>query len=349
MASGRTGTRSAKPQWFGQLATFGRADLRKSITQIFTTLVPYVALLALMFLTIRQGLPYVLTLGLGVVAAGFLVRTFILFHDCCHGSFFASRRANRILGTITGILTFTPYEEWRLAHSRHHATAGDLDNRGHGDVYTMTVEEYRDAPLWMQVGYRLFRHPLVMLGFGPVWVFLLSQRITPRGAGKGARISTWVTNAALLAIAVAATLTIGLRTYVLIQLPVILMAAAAGIWLFYVQHNFEGVYWARHEEWDSLRAAMEGSSYYKLPKVLQWFTGSIGLHHIHHLRATIPNYHLQPAYDAIPEVQTVRPLTLRRSLKSLSLRLYDEEAGKMVGFRAARRGAKPESDIRSNS
>jgi acyl-lipid omega-6 desaturase (Delta-12 desaturase) len=337
MAPRKTETRSARPKWLAQLAPFGRADRRKAVTQILTTLIPYAALLTLMYVTMQQGLPYLVTLGLGVVAAGFLIRTFIIFHDCGHGSFLASRRANRIVGTITGILTFTPYEEWRLAHARHHATAGDLDQRGQGDVYTMTVEEYREAPRWMQIGYRLFRHPVIMLGFGPFWVFLISQRFTPRGAGKGARIGTWITNAALLAIAGAAALTIGLRTYVLIQLPVIVMAAAAGIWLFYVQHNFEGVYWARHDEWDPLRAALEGSSYYKLPKLLQWFSGSIGLHHIHHLRATIPNYHLQPAYDAIPEARAVRPLTLRNSLKSLSLGLYDEQAGKLVSFREASR------------
>ena len=339
MASGKTRTRSARPKWVAQLKSFGRADSRKATVQIITTLLPYAGLLALMYVTIQQGLPYLVTLAVGVVAAAFLVRTFIIFHDCCHGSFFASRRANLILGTITGILTFTPYDDWRLAHAKHHATAGDLDNRGYGDVYTMTVEEYRAAPRWKQIGYRFFRHPVVMLGFGPPSVFLLKQRVPLRSAGKAAQGSVWITNAALLLIAVVATLTIGLRTYVLIQLPVILMAGTAGIWLFYVQHNFEGVYWARHEEWDPLRAALEGSSYYKLPKVLQWFSGSIGLHHIHHLRATIPNYHLQPAYDAIPEAQDVRPLTMRGSLKSLSIRLYDERAEKMVGFREAARAS----------
>jgi acyl-lipid omega-6 desaturase (Delta-12 desaturase) len=207
-----------------------------------------------------------------------------------------------------------------------------LDKRGIGDVYTMTVAEYRDAPWWKRLGYRLMRYPLVMFGLGPFVMFVLSQRITPRGAGKAARISTWVTNLALLAIAAVAWLTIGLRTYVLIQLPVMVMAATAGLWLFYVQHQFQGVYWARQGEWDPLRAALEGSSYYKLPKLLQWFSGNIGLHHIHHLRATIPNYHLQAAYDAIPAAQAVKPLTLRRSLKSLALRLYDEDTGQMVGF-----------------
>jgi acyl-lipid omega-6 desaturase (Delta-12 desaturase) len=332
MGSGTAAKRSSRPEWLAQLAAFGRADSRKAITQILTTLVPYAVLWAVMIVTMQHGLPYVLTLGLAVVAAAFLVRTFIIFHDCTHGSFLESRRANRIVGTLTGILTFTPYGEWRQAHIRHHGTAGDLDNRGHGDVYTMTVEEYQAAPWWLRLGYRLFRHPLVMLGFGPIWVFLLSQRFTPRGAGKEARISTWITNAALLVIAGVAALTIGLRAYVLIQLPVIMIAAAGGIWLFYVQHQFEGVYWARHTEWDPLRAALEGSSYYKLPKLLQWFSGHIGLHHVHHLRPTIPNYHLQAAYDAVPEVQAVRPLTPRSSLRSLSLRLYDERAGKLVGF-----------------
>jgi len=325
-----------RPAWFAQLTTFGRADRRKAIGQILTTLLPYAGLWAAMIVTMQRGLPYAVTLGLAVVAAGFLVRVFIIFHDCCHGSFFAVREANRILGTITGILTFTPYEEWRLSHARHHVTAGDLDNRGTGDVRTMTVEEYRAAPRLERLAYRLFRHPLVMFGLGPFFVFVVSQRFTPKGASRAARVGTWLTNAALLCIGAVAALTIGLRTYLLIQLPVLLIAATAGVWLFYVQHQFDGVYWARHEAWDPIRAALEGSSYYRLPKVLQWFSGNIGLHHIHHLRATIPNYHLQAAYDAIPAVQAVHPLTLRGSLKCLTLRLWDEQAQRLVSFRELR-------------
>ncbi len=336
MASESIAGRKARPSWFTQLAAFGRADRRKALIQILTTLIPYAGLWAAMVVTVRQRLPYVLTLGLAVVAAGFLVRTFILFHDCCHGSFFTSRRANRIFGILTGILVFTPFDAWRLAHAGHHATAGDLDRRGTGDVFTMTVAEYRAASWWKRLGYRFFRHPLVMFGIGPFFLFVLSQRIMVKGAGKGARASLWIANVGLLLILVLAALTIGLPAYVMIQLPVIMMAGTVGIWLFYVQHQFEGVYWARHTAWDPLLAALEGSSYYQMPKLLQWFSGNIGLHHVHHLRATIPNYHLQAAYDAIPALQAVQPLTLRRSLKSLTLRLWDEQGGRLVGFREAR-------------
>lgn len=322
----------SRPDWFSELATYGRADRRKAIGQLINTLVPYAALWAVMILTIREGLPYWITFILTVIAAGFLVRTFILFHDATHGSFFASRRANRILGYLTGVLTLTPYDEWRLSHATHHGTAGDLDRRGTGDVWTMTVDEYRSAPRRKRIAYRVYRHPLVMFGLGPIFVFIFSQRFTPKGAGKAARVSTIVTNLALLLIVIVAAGTIGLRTYLLIQLPVVVMAGAAGIWLFYVQHQFEGVYWARHDAWDPLQAALSGSSYYRLPKVLQWISGNIGLHHVHHLRPTIPNYRLQEAYDAIPALQEVTPLTPRKSLKSLSLRLWDESRGELVGF-----------------
>jgi omega-6 fatty acid desaturase (delta-12 desaturase) len=304
--------------------------------QVVTTLLPYALLWALMVVLVRNQAPYLLVLGLTVIAAAFLVRAFIIFHDCCHGSFFASRRANRLLGYVTGVLTFTPYEEWRQSHAKHHATAGNLDRRGSGDVYTMTVEEYHAASWWKRLGYRLFRHPLVMFIFGPVWVFLLSQRFTPRDAGRKARISVIITNLVLVVILLLAMATIGLRTYLLIQLPVIWLAGAMGIWLFYVQHQFPGVYWAREGQWDPTRAALEGSSFYRLPKVLQWFSGSIGLHHIHHLRPTIPNYNLQRAFEAIPEVQVVEPLTLRGSLRCLGLALWDERRRRLIRISDAR-------------
>ncbi|MGC9469264.1 MAG: fatty acid desaturase [Anaerolineae bacterium] len=335
--SGPQAQRSVRPAWLSQLRDCAEPDREKAAGQIATTLLPYAALWAAMIFTVHQGLPYVVTLALGIVAAGFLVRTFIIFHDCCHGSFFASRRANRILGTITGILTFTPFEAWRRSHARHHTTVGDLDRRGAGDVYTMTVEEYEAAPWYRRLGYRLFRHPLVMFGIGPTYVFLISQRFAPKGADRATRIDTILTNVAILAIIALATITIGLRTYLIIQLPVIIMAATAGVWLFYMQHQFEGVYWARHETWDPIKAALSGSSYYKLPPLLQWISGNIGLHHVHHLRATIPNYNLQAAYDAIPALQEVRPLTLRTSLRSLKLALWDEAGQQLVGFSALHR------------
>ena len=218
----------------------------------------------------------------------------------------------------------------------HHATVGDLDRRGTGDVYVMTVDEYLAAPKLKRIAYRLFRNPLVMFGLGPASVFLIAHRFSHKGARKRHRFSVYFTNLAIAAIIGVASLTIGFRTYLLVQLPIILIAAAVGVWLFYVQHQFEGVYWARHESWDPMRAALEGASYYKLPKVLQWFTGNIGLHHIHHVRPRIPNYNLQRCYDEVAAMQAVEPLTIRKSLRSLQLHLWDESNQKLVGFRSLR-------------
>jgi len=332
--SGATKVRAARPAWYQALSRYTQPNLGKATWQLLNTFVPYLALWVLMVRTVQLGYPYWITLALAVVAAGFLVRIFIFFHDCGHGSFFASRRANTILGYISGILTFTPYEDWRRAHAVHHATAGNLDRRGVGDVWTLTVDEYRAAPRLRRLAYRFFRNPFVMFGLGPAFVFLIAQRFSRRGGRKRERYSVILTDLAILAIISLASLTIGLRTYLLIQLPVMLIAGAAGVWLFYVQHQFEGVYWARRNAWDPIRAALEGSSYYQLPKVLQWFTGNIGLHHIHHIQPRIANYNLQPCYDEMPIFQAVEPLTILKSLKSLTLNLWDEKAGQLVSFRS---------------
>jgi omega-6 fatty acid desaturase (delta-12 desaturase) len=326
-----TESKATRPAWFKTTRKYEQVDLRKSVWQLVNTFIPYIVLWHLMIRTIHLGYSYWLTLALAVLAAGFSVRIFIFFHDCGHGTFFASRRARTILGYIAGILTFTPYHDWSHNHRVHHATAGDLDRRDVGDVWTMTVEEYLAAPKSQQLLYRLVRNPLFMLGIGPIYIFLIANRFV-KNDKRRERQSVWITNLALLAIMLVASQTIGLQTYLLIQLPVILIAAAAGIWLFYVQHQFEGVYWARHEEWSPIKASLEGSSYYKLPKILQWFTGNIGLHHIHHIRPRIPNYNLQRCYDETPEFQAVKPITLRTSLKSLRMNLWDEAAGKLVSF-----------------
>lgn len=315
------------------LAKYEKPDRSRAIVQIVDTLVPYLALWALMIVTIRLGLPYGATLALTVVAAAFAVRLFIIFHDCCHGSFLASRRANSVLGYVTGILTFTPYEAWQQPHAVHHATVADLDRRGVGDIWTMTVDEYRAAPWRTRFAYRTLRNPLILFLLGPPALFVVYQRFPRGGSGKRERRSIWVTNLALVAVVGAAVATIGLRTYLLIQVPIIALAGMAGTWLFYVQHQFDGVYWARHRDWDAYRASIEGSSYYKLPKVLQWVTGNIGLHHVHHLRPRIPNYNLQRAYDEVLATHLTRPLTLRGSLKSLRLHLWDEANHALVGFR----------------
>jgi omega-6 fatty acid desaturase (delta-12 desaturase) len=323
-----------RPAWYVVTAEYRQSNLRKSLWQLLDTFVPYCVLWAAMIYTVQQGLPYWITLALAVVAGAILVRIFILFHDCCHGSFFASRRANVILGYVTGILTFTPFDDWRYAHSLHHATAGDLDRRGVGDIWTMTIDEYLAAPLLKRIWYRVYRNPFVLFGPGPAVLFLFIQRFSTNGAGKRERNSVLFTNLSLLFVVGVASWTIGFWTYLLIQLPIILIAASLGLWLFYIQHQFESVYWRRRESWEPLKVALEGSSYFKLPKILQWFSGNIGLHHIHHVRPSIPNYNLQRCHDEIPAFQVVKPITIRTSIRSLRLGLCDEKKKKLVSFRS---------------
>ncbi|PJA76083.1 fatty acid desaturase [bacterium CG_4_9_14_3_um_filter_65_15] len=323
-----------RPDWIRSVAEFNRSDTRKAVWQLINTVVPYLAAMGLMVFSVLRGWPYPVTLALAVPAAGLAIRLFILFHDCCHDSFFTSRRANRIMGYITGILTFTPYDSWRNAHNTHHATAGNLDSRGTGDVWTMTVSEYLASSRLKRLGYRLVRNPFFLLLVVPFWLSMIAYRIPQRNGGPNAAASVWITNLGLAVIFGVAALTVGWQTYVLVQVPVVLLAWSAGVWLFYVQHQHEDAYWEAEDRCDPLKAALQGSSYYKLPRVLQWVSGNIGLHHIHHLRPRIPNYHLQRCQDAVPALQKVRPLTLRRSLKSVAMNLWDEETRQMVSFGA---------------
>ncbi len=328
------GPKMTKATWYETTAKYGQSNLSKSLWQILNTLIPYFALWAVMVYTVQQRFPYWTTLTLAVMAGGILVRVFIIFHDCCHGSFFASHRANTMLGYVTGILTFMPFEDWRRAHNRHHATAGDLDRRGIGDIWTMTTEEYLAAPRRKQLAYRFYRNPLVLIGLGSVFLFVVLERFAKKGAGKNERKSVLRTNIVLLMIVGMASWTIGLQTYLLIQLPIILIAGGLGLWLFHIQHQFENVYWVRHESWDPMKVALEGSSYFKLPKILQWFSGNIGLHHIHHVRPNIPNYNLQQCHDDIAVFQAVKAITFWTSVGSLQLNLCDEKSKKLVSFRS---------------
>jgi omega-6 fatty acid desaturase (delta-12 desaturase) len=323
------------PDWKIATVPYQYPDISRSIWQIINSLGPLILLFAGMYLSLE--ISYWLTLALSIPAAGFLVRTFIIFHDCCHGSFFKSKRANRIMGYITGILTFTPFERWQHDHAIHHATAGDLDRRGVGDVMTLTVDEYRALSPIKQLGYRLFRHPLVMFTIGPIYIFLVSHRFALKKAGKRERMSVVITNLALLVMVASLSYLLGWKEYLMVHLPIIIFGTTAGVWLFYVQHNYEGSYWTRHTNWDFATAGLKGSSFYKLPRLLQWFTGNIGFHHVHHLNPRIPNYKLEACYLNSEQFQRVKPLTIRSSLKSLNLRLWDEPSKRLVSLAALKR------------
>ncbi len=332
------GTRShAYPAWAADLRRFETTSGWKAAWQLTNTVGPYLGLMASMLWMARRGTPLWLTLMLTVPAAGFLVRMFILFHDCVHGSFLGNVRMRALVGRILGVLVFTPYTNWRHFHLGHHASAGDLDRRDIGDIWTLTVEEYRHCSRWQRTRYRLFRSPVVMFGLGALALFMLINRLPGSKPTRPRILSAMGTNLAIVAMGAVASATFGLKTYLLIQLPVLCLGGTFGVWLFYVQHQFSPSYWARHARWSPLQAALEGSSYFKLPKVLQWFSGSIGLHHVHHLRPRIPNYNLQACLDATPELQRVNPLTFRRSLSSLRFNLWDEHAQSFVSFRSSAR------------
>jgi omega-6 fatty acid desaturase (delta-12 desaturase) len=321
----------AAPGWQKLIVKYQAPDLRRSVWQIVNSVGPYLGLWYLMYLSL--SISYALTLLLALIASGFLIRIFIILHDCGHGAFFKSHRANESVGFLCGVLTFTPYHQWRRNHALHHAHSSDLDRRATWDLpLTLTVKEYLQLPRWKQLLYRLYRHPLILLGVAPALLFIVAQRFTSPGAGKRERWGVFLTNLALLALAVVLSGWVGWKAYLLVQLPVLLFAATIGVWLFYIQHQFEDTYWERGGEWDYVRAAMQGSSYYKLPRLLQWFTGNIGLHHIHHLSSRVPNYALQQCHDENPIFQRVSIITFWASLQALSLRLWDEEQQKLVGF-----------------
>ncbi|MBI4759681.1 MAG: fatty acid desaturase [Chloroflexota bacterium] len=323
-----------KFKWQTLTAQYAFPDTRRSVWQVVNTVIPFFVLWYLAYRSLAVG--YWLTLLLAVFAAGFMVRIFIIFHDCCHGAFFKSPEANNKLGMMLGVLVWTPFHEWKHNHAIHHATAGDLDRRGVGDVYTMTVDEYLAAPWHKKAAYRIMRNPLIMFTIGSFLVFTVFHRFWGPRAGKREKYSVLWTNLALAVVVGGLMALIGWKEFLLVEVPVLLVATSTGVWLFYVQHNFESTYWERHANWDFFRAAMEGSSFYKLPKVLQWFTGNIGFHHIHHLSPKIPNYKLEQCYNDNPELQ-VPPLTFRKSLRSLFLRLWDEKERKMVGWSALKK------------
>jgi len=325
--------------WAKVLAPYARPHLGRSILDLATSVVPYIGLSALMYLALDVS--YVLVLAIAIPAAGFMVRTFILFHDCTHGSFLPWRRANHWLGMALGLLVFAPFQGWRHNHAVHHATAGDLDRRGVGDVPTKTVAEYYAMSGGGRRAYRITRHPLVMFGIGPTISMVILPRIFSRSDRTRIKRSVVATNVALAVMIGGLCWLMGWQAYLLVQVPTLLIAGATGVWLFYVQHQFEDVYWESSDQWSYADAALKGSSYLKLPKVLQFFTGNIGLHHVHHLSARIPNYNLQRAHDDNPVFHGVPTLTLWDGLRAMRLKLWDEDRQRLVSFAEARQDARP--------
>ncbi len=324
-------TQSSARSWQKLVAKYQNPSVARSLEQVATSFIPYMVAWGLAYFL--MDISFWLGLPVAILAGGFLMRIFIILHDCGHGSFFKSKRANDVVGSLAGVFSMTPYFQWRHNHAVHHATSGDLDRRASWDLpLTYTVKEYLALRTWQKVLYRLYRHPLILFGVAPTLLFIFAQRLVSPKSGKREKWSVHFTNLALLALFMVLGYFLGFWEVLRVQLAITVVGATVGVWLFYVQHQFEDTYWEHKEDWDFAQAAMQGSSYLKLPKLLQWFTGNIGLHHIHHLSARIPNYELQRCHDENPEFQAVNTITLFTSLKCISLRLWDEESQKLVGF-----------------
>ena len=325
-------------KWRELVAKYQVPSNRAAITQICTTMIPLALNLALMAWAMRIN--YALVLLLSIPAGGLLIRTFIVMHDCGHGSFFSSRRWNDIVGFVTGVMTFTPYIQWRRDHAIHHATSGNLDKRGWGDVSTLTVKEYLALTKMGRFKYRIYRNPLILLVIGPIWL-MIKHRFPSAGGLTTAkeRANVHATNLALVVVVTFLALVGALNEAAAIYLPSFFLAGVMGVWLFYVQHQFEDAYWRPGVKWDYATSALQGSTYLKLPKFFQWFTGNIGLHHVHHLSPRIPNYRLQQVHDSHPEFQSVPTITFWTGVKALGLKLYDEDRQRLIGFGDLRRKA----------
>jgi acyl-lipid omega-6 desaturase (Delta-12 desaturase) len=336
-------SQSSSSAWNQVLAPYVKPRLARSLLDVATSVVPYLALSVVMYLLL--GVSDLLVLALAIPTAGFLVRTFVMFHDCTHGSLMASKRANHYVGTVCGLFVLSPFRRWGHDHAVHHASSGDLERRGVGDVITLTIAEYNARTPRGQLGYRLLRNPLVMFGLGPIVAMIIGPRLVAKNARPRMRNSVLLTDLSLLVIVGVLCWVMGVGNFLLVWAPAAMLAGSAGIWLFYVQHQFEDAYWQSTEEWSYAEAALRGASYLKLPKILQFFSGNIGLHHVHHLSARIPNYNLQRAHDENPMFHDVPTLSLWDGMRSVRLKLWDEERGRMVTFAAARTSPGPAAPV----
>ena len=327
----------ATPEWKTALKPYARPDVRLSVLDLLTSVVPYVAGFVAMYLLLDVS--YALTLLAAIPTAGFLLRTYIVFHDCAHGNFLPTKRGNQVVGVLTALLVYTPFSAWRHSHAMHHASAGDLDRRGDGDVWTMTVAEWRAASRGKRLEYRLSRSPWIMMTIGPFVALVIQPRLWKGTDRTRIKNSVKLTNLAIVAMVAVLCVVMGPVGFLAVQLPLVVLAGGAGIWLFFVQHQFEDAYWESTDDWDYAHAALRGSSYLKLPKVLQFFSGNIGLHHVHHLSAKVPNYHLQAAHDSSPIFREVPVLRLGTALRAMRLKLWCEEQRRLVTWAEAARTA----------
>lgn len=322
-------------RWFTALRPYRNPSTKESLVQLGMTAIPLILLWAATIVAIQYG--FWPALLLSIPAAGFLVRLFMIQHDCGHRSFFRSHLANDILGHLIGVFTLTPFIYWRKAHGIHHATSGNLDHRGIGDLHMLTVREYQALSAWRRMLYRVYRNPIVLFGIGPVYLFVIKFRL-PLDVirlRKKTLPSILATNVAIGIVIVSLGMMLGFADFFLVQAPITLLSSAIGTWLFYVQHQFRDTYWARDDNWEFHQAAMAGSSYYVLPGWLRWLTANIGIHHIHHLSSMIPNYRLNQCLKDFPELGQVNRLTIRESLRTARLTLWDEASGKLVGFKSS--------------
>jgi omega-6 fatty acid desaturase (delta-12 desaturase) len=330
MNKGSTLNEDSTTEWIEIISRYNKPDKVKSWWQIINSVGSYIVLWIIMIQTIR--ISYWLTLLLAVFAAGFMIRTFIIFHDCGHGSFFKSKRFNKIVGIITGLMVFTPYHMWHHEHHIHHQTVGNLDKRGTGDVKTLTVTEYSKLSKWQRFSYRLYRNPVFLFGVAPILIFIVLQRLTKKNMSVKDKLYVHLSTLTLIGVIILLMLAIGWKTFILIQLPVLYIATVHGVWLFYIQHQFRDVLWTNTDNWDYKTTALQGSSLFRLPALLNWFTGNIGYHHIHHLSPAIPNYNLKRCHYENPLFREIKPITFLSAFESLSLRLWDENRKLLVRF-----------------